>query len=166
MVGRIASLGILILLWSTPAPAQAQVKGTPTLASVRSAAGAEPASRRDGTLDLSLWVKQPGRSIPAAKLRLVPVAAPGPHIQSLDLLDVTDALLVDAPERRLFDLQNPEEGTWTGTGKVRLRLFAQWADPAPAQYTLELNAGMARKLGTKRGDELRLDPQIRARGVP
>jgi uncharacterized protein len=30
-----------------------------------------------------------------------------------------------------------------------------------AQYTLELNAGMARKLGTQRGDELKLDPQIR-----
>ena len=64
-------------------------------------------------------------------LRLVrpsffPIRAPGPHIASLDLLEATDAMLFDAPERRLFDLQNPEEGTWIGTGKWRLRLFAEW----------------------------------------
>jgi uncharacterized protein len=36
----------------------------------------------------------------------------------------------------------------------------------PAQYTLELNAGMARALGSKAGDELQLDPRIRAPGGP
>lgn len=64
-------------------------------------------------------------------LRLVrptfyPVRAVGPQITSLDMLEATDAMLFDAPERRLFDLQNPEEGTWVGTGKWRLRLFAEW----------------------------------------
>ncbi len=55
-----------------------------------------------------------------------PIRAAGPQITSLDLLEATDSMLVDAPERRLFDLQNPEEGTWVGTGKWRLRLFAEW----------------------------------------
>lgn len=36
----------------------------------------------------------------------------------------------------------------------------------PAQYTLELNAGKARELGVKRGDELHLDPRIGAPAGP
>jgi len=64
-------------------------------------------------------------------LRLVrpsffPIRATGPQITNLDMLEATDSMLFDAPERRLFDLQNPEEGTWVGTGKWRLRLFAEW----------------------------------------
>ncbi len=116
------------------------------------AQGKPDGARRDDALDIALLVKQPARSIPVARLRLVPIAGSGPHIASLDLLDVTDALLVDAPERRLFDLQNPEEGTWTGTGKVRLRLLAEWAEPAPAHYALDARPTQVTHRWQRRGD--------------
>src|SRR5258706_585441 len=48
-----------------------------------------------------------------------------------------DPVLPDAPERRLFDLQNPEEGLWAGTGKWRLRLFADWAKNEGEGYKLD-----------------------------
>jgi uncharacterized membrane protein (UPF0127 family) len=35
-----------------------------------------------------------------------------------------------------------------------------------AQFTLELNAGLARELGATRGDELVIDPRIRVPGHP
>ena len=61
------------------------------------------------------------------RVTLAPLRAAGPAFTSLDLLEATDAALFDAPERRLFDLQNPEEGFWAGTGRWRLRLVAEWA---------------------------------------
>jgi len=88
----------------------------------------------------------PGSAAPAAKtarrvrlvdLTLVGINGHGPHIASLDLLESTDAVLVGAPERRLFDLQNPEEGLWIGTGRWRLRLFADWARNEGEGYTLD-----------------------------
>jgi hypothetical protein len=109
-------------------------------------------SVKGATLELGLWVRNPGRAIPIAKLRLVAIAAGGPHVASLDLLDVTDALLFDAPERRLFDLQNPEEGIWIGTGKLRLRLFAEWAEPAPAHYALDARPTQVMHRWQKNGD--------------
>ncbi|MCC6646921.1 MAG: hypothetical protein IT374_15275 [Polyangiaceae bacterium] len=74
-------------------------------------------------LDLSL----PGRALRLLRLRPVSLRGPGPSFSSLDLADATDAALFDAPPRRLFDLQNPEEGLWAGTGKWRLLLTAEWA---------------------------------------
>jgi hypothetical protein len=49
-----------------------------------------------------------------------------PAIAALELREATDSLLVHAPERKLFDLQNPEEGFWVGTGRWRLRLLVDW----------------------------------------
>lgn len=50
----------------------------------------------------------------------------GPRLASLDLLDVTDTLLFDAPPRHRFDLTNPEEGFWVGTGLHRLEARYEW----------------------------------------
>lgn len=63
--------------------------------------------------------------------------ATGPRLLSLDLAEATEALLFDAPERHLFDLQNPEEGIWEGTGTWRLRLFAEWDKDDADAYQLE-----------------------------
>ncbi|MDC3957600.1 hypothetical protein KEG38_27325 [Polyangium jinanense] len=68
-----------------------------------------------------------GRKVTLARAIFVGIPGYGPLLSALDLLESTDSVLVDAPERRLFDLQNPEEGLWIGTGKWRLRLFADWA---------------------------------------
>ncbi|MRG93391.1 hypothetical protein [Polyangium spumosum] len=67
------------------------------------------------------------RKVTLARTWFVGIPGYGPLLSALDLLESTDSVLVDAPERRLFDLQNPEEGLWIGTGKWRLRLFADWA---------------------------------------
>jgi hypothetical protein len=77
------------------------------------------------------------RRLPLVDLTLVGINGHGPHIATLDILESTDAVLVGAPERRLFDLQNPEEGLWIGTGKWRLRLFADWARSEGDGYTLD-----------------------------
>ena len=77
------------------------------------------------------------RRVRLVDLTLVGINGHGPHIATLDLLESTDAVLVGAPERRLFDLQNPEEGLWIGTGKWRLRLFADWARSESEGYTLD-----------------------------
>jgi hypothetical protein len=91
---------------------------------------------------LGLVLSPGNRTLPITKTTLVPIAAKGPELASLDLLEATDSALFDGPERRLFDLQNPEEGLWLGTGKWRLRLCAEWAqgggdgfslDPRPSQ---------------------------------
>ena len=95
-------------------------------------------------LKLALLVA-PGDAAPAkgarcvrmVDLTLVGINGHGPHIATLDLLESTDAVLVGAPERRLFDLQNPEEGLWIGTGRWRLRLFADWARNEGEGYTLD-----------------------------
>jgi hypothetical protein len=77
------------------------------------------------------------RRLSLVRLPLVAIAGHGPHIANLDLLESTDAVLFDAPERRLFDLQNPEEGLWAGTGKWRLRLFADWTKLEGEAFTLD-----------------------------
>lgn len=95
-------------------------------------------------LELAL-LAAPGNAAPgkgARRVRLLDVTlvginGHGPHIATLDLLESTDAVLVGAPERRLFDLQNPEEGLWVGTGRWRLRLFADWARNEGEGYTLD-----------------------------
>jgi hypothetical protein len=89
------------------------------------------------TFTLSAALSPPGRTVPLVKLLLAPIAGHGPHIASLDLLESTDSVLFDAPERRLFDLQNPEEGLWIGTGKWRLRLFADWGKSEGEAYALD-----------------------------
>jgi hypothetical protein len=88
-------------------------------------------------LPLAVVVQPPGHRVALVKLWLAPVAGHGPHIASLDLLESTDSVLFDAPERRLFDLQNPEEGLWMGTGKWRLRLFADWGKTEGEGYAIE-----------------------------
>ncbi|HLM73459.1 MAG TPA: hypothetical protein VK459_12225, partial [Polyangiaceae bacterium] len=88
-------------------------------------------------LPLAVVVQPPGHRVALVKLWLAPVAGHGPHIASLDLLESTDSVLFDAPERRLFDLQNPEEGLWVGTGKWRLRLFADWGKTEGEGYAIE-----------------------------
>ncbi len=92
-------------------------------------------------------VLAPGASVPGKDARrlalvaltLVGLNGHGPHLAQLDLLESTDSVLFDAPERRLFDLQNPEEGLWLGTGKWRLRLFADWTrtEGEAASYALD-----------------------------
>src|SRR4029077_11793814 len=78
-----------------------------------------------------------GRRLPLVALTLVGINGHGPHIATLDLLESTDSVLFDAPERRLFDLQNPEEGLWIGTGKWRPRLFADWTRNDGDGYALD-----------------------------
>ncbi len=76
---------------------------------------------------VALSLALPDRLLRLLRLRPVALRGPGPSFTSLDLADATDASLFDAPTRRLFDLQNPEEGFWLGTGKWRLVLSAEWA---------------------------------------
>ena len=78
-----------------------------------------------------------GRALRLAKLSLAFFRSAGPELSSLDLLECSDTELFDAPERRLFDLQSPEEGLWAGTGRWKLRLIAEWARPAEAGYVLD-----------------------------
>ncbi len=82
---------------------------------------------------LGLVLAPGARLLPLMKTTLLAIAARGPEIASLDLLEATDSALFDAQERRLFDLQNPEEGLWIGTGKWRLRLVAEWASGGGAE---------------------------------
>lgn len=93
--------------------------------------------RTGKSLSLAVVLQPPGHRVSLVKLWLAPVAGHGPHIASLDLLESTDSVLFDAPERRLFDLQNPEEGLWVGTGKWRLRLFADWGKTEGEGYSIE-----------------------------
>jgi len=77
------------------------------------------------------------RVLRLVRTTLFPLRAAGPRLLSLDLAEATEALLFDAPERHLFDLQNPEEGIWAGSGQWRLRLFAEWDKDDAEAYTLE-----------------------------
>ncbi|NUP11712.1 MAG: hypothetical protein HOW73_37170 [Polyangiaceae bacterium] len=77
------------------------------------------------------------RRVPLVDLMLVPIAGPGPSLQSIDLSDVTDAELYGGSERRSFDLQNPEEGFWKSSGKALLRLSLLWANPQGDGYFVE-----------------------------
>ena len=86
---------------------------------------------------LGLVLSPGGRLLPLAKTTLVAIAARGPEIAGLDLLEATDSALFDAQERRLFDLQNPEEGLWIGTGKWRLRLVVEWTRDGGESFALD-----------------------------
>jgi len=86
---------------------------------------------------LGLQLQPGGRVLRVFKAQFVGLRAPGPAFSTLDLLESTDSVLFDAAERRLFDLQNPEEGFWLGTGKWRLRLFAEWLKSDGDPYNLD-----------------------------
>ncbi|MBK6514062.1 MAG: hypothetical protein IPM79_31280 [Polyangiaceae bacterium] len=94
------------------------------------------------TTSLSI-VAQPVGSTAAARtvalvdLTLQRVEGSGPHLASIELSDITDAELYGASERRSFDLQNPEEGFWRGSGKALLRLTLTWASPEGSGWRLE-----------------------------
>jgi hypothetical protein len=77
------------------------------------------------------------RVLRLVRTSLYAIRAVGPKITTLDLAEATDAILFDAPERHLFDLQNPEEGLWRGSGTWRLRLFADWEKNDGDGYALE-----------------------------
>lgn len=79
----------------------------------------------------------PPRRLSLTEITLVPIAAAGPSLQSVELSDVTDAELYGGSERRSFDLQNPEEGFWKSSGRALLRLSVTWADTHGAAYALE-----------------------------
>jgi hypothetical protein len=77
------------------------------------------------------------RTISLMDLTLQRVEGAGPHLASIELSDITDAELYGASERRSFDLQNPEEGFWRGSGKALLRLTLTWASPEGSGWRLE-----------------------------
>ncbi len=106
-------------------------------------------------------VLAPGAAAPLGKdarrlalvtLNLIGQNGHGPHLAQLDLLESTDSVLFDAPERRLFDLQNPEEGLWLGTGKWRLRLFADWTRGEGESYALDARPSQLTHRWMARGD--------------
>ncbi len=67
------------------------------------------------------------RGRPLDLVRVRPLSAgKGPAVAAFELREATDAVLFHAPERKLFDLHNPEEGFWLGTGRWRLRLLVDW----------------------------------------
>jgi hypothetical protein len=107
------------------------------------AAGAKPkkaeASKPEAPMMLGLALAGGGasRTVELCPLSLLLVADPGPLVVAVDLVENTDALLFGGPERRIFDLQNPEEGIWRGTGRWHLRLFAQWLGQEPTGHSLE-----------------------------
>ncbi|MCS6902143.1 MAG: hypothetical protein RMJ98_21215, partial [Myxococcales bacterium] len=101
---------------------------------------------------LGLELKPGGRMVRIFRAQLVSLRAPGPAFASLDLLESTDSVLFDAPERRLFDLQNPEEGFWIGTGKWRLRLFAEWLRAEGEPYTLDARPSSVTHRWQRSGD--------------
>ncbi|MCL2823171.1 MAG: hypothetical protein FWD57_04205, partial [Polyangiaceae bacterium] len=85
------------------------------------------------SMRLGIALSPGDRVLRLVRITLFPMRSAGPKLQAIDLAEATDALLFDAPERHLFDLQNPEEGIWVGTGAWRLRFLAQWDrfdDPA------------------------------------
>jgi len=89
------------------------------------------------SIRLGVAISPGERVLRLLRTTLFPMRAAGPHISNLDLAEATEALLFDAPERHLFDLQNPEEGLWVGTGAWRLRLMAEWNRDDADAYQLE-----------------------------
>lgn len=84
-------------------------------------------------------VLAPGlRALALTPVRWVPLQGPPPGFADFDLREATDAALCDLPERKLFDLQNPEEGFWLGTGLWRLRLAILWSRAKAEGWQLEL----------------------------
>jgi uncharacterized membrane protein (UPF0127 family) len=65
-----------------------------------------------------------------------------------------------------FDAQRRLVSVAAGVPPCTTQQCPSYPSAAPAQFTLELNAGLARELGAKRGDELRLDPGIRVPAKP
>jgi hypothetical protein len=86
----------------------------------------ELAARAGTNVRLGLVVTPGDRGLTLLRADLVTAKHAPPSIASLELRESTDSLLVNAPERKLFDLQNPEEGFWAGTGRWRLRLLVDW----------------------------------------
>jgi hypothetical protein len=103
-------------------------------------------------LKVGLQLQPGGRVVRLLVATLAGLRAAGPAFSSLDLLESTDSVLFDAPERRLFDLQNPEEGFWHGTGKWRLRLFAEWTRTEGDPYTLDARPASVVHRWQKAGD--------------
>ncbi len=79
----------------------------------------------------------PPRRLPLIELTLVPLPSQGPSLRSIELSDVTDAELYGGAERRSFDLQNPEEGFWKGTGRALLRLAITWDTPEGEGFAVD-----------------------------
>jgi hypothetical protein len=94
-------------------------------------------------LELSLSLSPVGvaaaraRTLPLLTVELVLVAGVGPSVRHVELSDVTDAALYGAAERRSFELSNPEEGVWRGTGEVALRVDAEWSEPVSPAYAVD-----------------------------
>jgi hypothetical protein len=86
----------------------------------------ELASRAGPNVRIGLVIAPGERTLTLLRADLVAAKHAPPFVASLDLRESTDSLLVNAPERKLFDLQNPEEGFWVGTGRWRLRLLVDW----------------------------------------
>ncbi len=86
----------------------------------------EVAARQGANARVSLALGPVGRQLLLVRADLVAVKQAAPYVGAFDLREATDSLLVNAPERKLFDLQNPEEGFWAGTGRWRLRMLVEW----------------------------------------
>ena len=108
-----------------------------------------------------------GRPLQLARLQFVPTSL-SLEPESFELREATDSILVNAPERQLFDLQNPEEGFWVGTGRWRLRLLVDWhRAPDGEPFTLDarpIDVGLRVEHPTFASDAVREDPSRRAGG--
>ncbi len=108
-----------------------------------------------------------GRSLQLARLQFVPTSLTL-EPENFELREATDSILVNAPERQLFDLQNPEEGFWIGTGRWRLRLLVDWQRaPDGEPFTLDarpIDVGLRVEHATFANDTVREDPSRRAGG--
>jgi len=108
-----------------------------------------------------------GRPLQLARLQLVPTTL-SLEPDSFELREATDSILVNAPERQLFDLQNPEEGFWVGTGRWRLRLLVDWRRaPDDSPFSLDArpaDVGLRVEHPTFASEAVREDPSRRAGG--
>ncbi len=109
------------------------------------------ASHLDAEVRMGVAIGPGDRVVHLLRATFVRVAARGPRHEQLRLEDSTNTLLFDAAPRPLFDLQNPEEGFWAGTGKWRLCLTAEWGDDAAA-YTIGPRPTRVRHRWLRTGD--------------
>ncbi len=86
----------------------------------------ELAAKAGANVRIALALTPGDRALQLVRADLAVVKSAPPAVATLDLREATDSLLVNAPERKRFDLQNPEEGFWVGTGRWRLRLLVDW----------------------------------------